>query len=207
MGVNIPMTVINLNPIPVYHSKTEYNITSNDIKTCQEFGLQSNNFNYFSNDFNVLEDKRLAEISAIIHAHIHKYQLEVCGMELQNFYITDSWIARTPPGGKHIVHNHPNAILSGTFYVNVPNNSSLIFYSEVEMFKTFKFWFDYNKETDYNRTAHHVSVKNSDIVIFPSWLNHGVETNNTSDERIVIGFNCFVKGSFGNNRYPTRLTI
>jgi uncharacterized protein (TIGR02466 family) len=201
------MTVINLSPIPVYHAETGYAVTSNDIKTCQEFSLQNNDFNYFSNDFNILEDEKLSEISAIIHAHIRKYQLEICGMELQNFYITDSWIALTPPGGKHVIHNHPNAILSGTFYINVPNNSALLFYSEVEMFRNFKFWFDYSKETDYNKTAHRVPVQNSDIVIFPSWLNHGVEVNQSTEDRIVIGFNCFVKGNFGNNRYPTRLTI
>ena len=201
------MSVINLNPIPVYHKETGHNITRSDIKTCQEFSLQSNDFNYFSNNFNVLEDEKLSEISAVIHAHIHTYQLEICGMDTQDFYITDSWIARTPPGGKHIIHNHPNSILSGTFYIDVPKDSALLFYTEVEMFKTFKFWFDYCKETDYNRTVYRVPVKTSDIVIFPSWLNHGVETNNSLDERIVIGFNCFVKGSFGNNRYPTRLTI
>jgi len=201
------MSVINLNPIPVYHAETGYAVTSNEIKTCQEFSLQNNDFNYFSNDFNILEDERLSEISAIIHAHICKYQLEICGMEMQNFYITDSWIARTPPGGKHIVHNHPNSILSGTFYLSVPNNSALVFYSEVEMFKNFKFWFDYSKETDYNRTAYRIPVQNSDIIIFPSWLNHGVEVNQSTEDRIVIGFNCFVKGSFGNTRYPTRLTI
>jgi len=128
-------------------------------------------------------------------------------MEEQDFYITDSWIARTPPGGKHIVHNHPNSILSGTFYINVPKDSALLFYTEVEMFKTFKFWFDYSTETEYNRTVTRLPVKTSDVVIFPSWLNHGVEVNNSTDERIVIGFNCFVKGKFGNNRYPTRLSI
>ena len=201
------MSTINLNPIPVYHTETGYTITSSDIETCQQFSLQSNDFNYFSNDFNVLEDTRLAEISAIINAHIRTYQLDICGMDSQGFYITDSWIARTPPGGKHIIHNHPNAILSGTFYINVPDDSALLFYTEVEMFKTFKFWFDYSKETEYNRTVTRLPVKSSDIVIFPSWLNHGVEINNTTNERIVIGFNCFIKGDFGNNRYPTRLTI
>jgi len=201
------MSITNLNPIPVYHTETGYNITSSDIKICQEFSTQSNDFNYFSNNFSVLEEESMSEISAVIHAHIRKYQLEVCGMNLQDFYITDSWIARTPPGGKHIIHNHPNSILSGTFYINVPQDSALLFYTEVEMFKTFKFWFDYSKETDYNRTITRVPVKTSDIVIFPSWLNHGVELNNSNQERIVIGFNCFVKGNFGNNRYPTRLSI
>ena len=75
------------------------------------------------------------------------------------------------------------------------------------MFKNFKFWFDYIKETEYNKTTHRVPVQNSDIIIFPSWLNHGVEVNQSTEDRIVIGFNCFVKGSFGNARYPTRLTI
>lgn len=201
------MSVMNLNPIPVYHCNTGHIVSASEFETCQNFSLQSNDFNYFSNDFNVLEDERLSEISAIIHAHISKYQLEVCGMEQQDFYITDSWIAKTAPGGKHIIHNHPNSIISGTFYINVPKDSALLFYSEVEMFKNFKFWFDYNKATEYNRTEWRVPVTPSDIVLFPSWLNHGVETNNSSEERIVIGFNCFVKGSFGNNRYPTRLTL
>lgn len=201
------MTIFNLTSVPVYQNNTNYVLTANEMAVVKQFDLQSNDFNYFSNDFNVLDHPDLADIKQIINSHLLDYQRDVCGIEIQQFYVTDSWIAITPPGGKHIVHNHPNSLLSGVFYFSVPDHSSINFYVESQIFKNFKFCFDYTKLTEHNRQTVNVPIRQSDIVIFPSWVDHSVDINNSDQERIIIGFNCFVQGNFGNNRYPTRLFL
>jgi uncharacterized protein (TIGR02466 family) len=201
------MTIFNLTSVPVYQNTTNHVPTAAEISTVNRFELQSNDFNYFSKDFNVLDHENLSTVKKIINSHLLDYQHNVCGIEIQQFYITDSWIAVTPPGGKHIVHNHPNSLLSGVFYFSVPDQSSINFYVESQIFKNFKFCFDYTKLTAHNRQTIKVPVQQSDIVIFPSWVNHSVDVNTSDRERIIIGFNCFVQGNFGNDRYPTRLFL
>lgn len=201
------MTIFNLTSVPVYQHTTSYVPTAVEMRTVKQFELQSNDFNYFSKDFNVLHHENLSTIKKIIDSHVLEYQQNVCGIEIQQFYVTDSWIAITPPGGKHIVHNHPNSLLSGVFYVDVPDQSSINFYVESQLFKNFKFCFDYAKLTAHNKQLVNIPVQQSDIVIFPSWVDHSVDTNNSDRERIIIGFNCFVQGNFGNDRYPTRLFL
>ena len=201
------MTIFNLTSVPVYQNNTSYIPTADEISVVKQFELQSNDFNYFSKDFNVLDHANLANIKKIINSHLLTYQQDVCGIEIQQFYITDSWIAVTPPGGKHIVHNHPNSLLSGVFYFSVPDHSSINFYVESPIFKNFKFCFDYTKLTEHNKQIVKVPVQQSDIVIFPSWVDHSVDVNTSDQARIIIGFNCFVQGNFGNDRYPTRLFL
>lgn len=201
------MAIFNLTSVPVYQHKTNYVPNTVEISTVKQFELQNNDFNYFSKDFNVLDHIDLLGIKNIVNRHLLDYQHNVCGIEIQQFYITDSWIAITPPGGKHVVHNHPNSLLSGVFYFDVPNNSSINFYIESQFFKNFKFCFDYTKLTTHNQQTITVPVQQSDIVIFPSWVDHSVDINASDKERIIIGFNCFVRGNFGNDRYPTRLFL
>jgi len=201
------MTIFNLTSVPVYQNNTRYIPTATEMDTVKQFELQGNNFNYFSKDFNVLDHANLVDIKKIIDSHLLAYQHDVCGIEIQQFYITDSWIAVTPPGGKHVVHNHPNSLLSGVFYFSVPDRSSINFYVESPIFKNFKFCFDYTLSTEHNKQTVNVPVQQSDIVIFPSWVDHNVDVNTSDQARIIIGFNCFVRGNFGNDRYPTRLFL
>lgn len=201
------MTIFNLTSVPVYQNNTNYVPTAAEMSAVKQFKLQGNDFNYFSKEFNVLDHTNLADIKQIINFHLLDYQRNVCGIEIQQFYVTDSWIAITPPGGKHIIHNHPNSLLSGVFYFSVPDQSSINFHIESQLFKNFKFCFDYTKLTEHNKQTVNVPVQQSDIVIFPSWVDHSVDVNNSDQERIIIGFNCFVRGNFGNDRYPTRLFL
>jgi uncharacterized protein (TIGR02466 family) len=201
------MPIFNLTSVPVYQNSTSYIPTVDEMSTVKQFDLQSNDFNYFSNDFNVLDHENLLGIQQLVNTHLLDYQRNVCGIEIQQFYVTDSWIAITPPGGKHIVHNHPNSLLSGVFYFSVPDQSSINFYVESPIFKNFKFCFDYTLSTEHNKQLVNVPVQQSDIVIFPSWVDHNVDVNTSDQARIIIGFNCFVRGNFGNDRYPTRLFL
>jgi uncharacterized protein (TIGR02466 family) len=199
------MKIFNLGTVPIYHNLTNYVTSTCEKNIVESFELQNNDLNFFSKNFNVLN--QLPDIEKLINYHLEIYQKTICGIEIQNFYITDSWIAVTPPGGKHIIHNHPNSLISGIFYFDVPDQSSINFYLEHTIFKNFKFYFDYTIPTDYNKQIWKVPVKNSDIVIFPSWIDHDVDINLSDKKRVIIGFNSFVNGNFGNDRYPTRLFL
>lgn len=192
--------------IPVYHKKFIHSITDKEEIELKNFSLQCNDENYFSVNFNVLDSRNLSILKSKIEKYILDYKNNVCGISTQNFYITDSWIAKTPIGGKHLLHDHPNSIISGVYYAQT-EKSYINFYNPVNLFKNFQFHFDYNLETEFNRTDWAIEIEQGDLIIFPSWLQHYVNTNNSNKERTVIGFNCFVSGRLGNDRYPTRLNL
>jgi len=107
--------------------------------------------------------------------------------------ITGMWAVVNGPGSSNRLHNHPFNYLSGVFYLQVPEDSgSLIFHDprpQSEVLSPPK------KQGENLHTAHRVTwePKQNDLLVFPSWLQHEVEINNSQEERIVISFNIELK--------------
>lgn len=194
----------SLYSIPVFQTEVDIPI---DLSVIDKMEYMQNDRNFFSENFYVLNSLNFINLKNQIQEKINYYKEEICGIKKQNFYITNSWIAKTPKNGSHLLHNHPNSILSGVVYLKTPDNSIINFCKDIEIFKDFKFHFDYEKQTSFYTIDYSIPVKSRDIVIFPSWLEHYVPENLSEDERIILGFNCFVEGEFGNDRYPTHLTL
>ncbi len=87
-------------------------------------------------------------------------------------------------------HDHQNSVLSGTYYVQVPeeNMGDLMLHrgDNAEFFLTSKVK---RQPTMANAMEVPCSVKESMFYLFPSWVKHSVERNNTDSERISIAFN------------------
>ena len=87
-------------------------------------------------------------------------------------------------------HDHQNSVLSGTYYVQVPeeNMGDLVLHrgDNAEFFLTSKVE---KQPTMANAMAVPCPVKESMFYLFPSWVKHSVERNNTDSERISIAFN------------------
>ena len=87
-------------------------------------------------------------------------------------------------------HDHQNSVLSGTYYVSVPeeNMGDLLLHrgDNAEFFLTSKVK---REQTMANAMSIPCPVKESMFYLFPSWVKHSVERNNTNSERISIAFN------------------
>lgn len=87
-------------------------------------------------------------------------------------------------------HDHQNSVLSGTYYVQVPekNMGDLILHrgDNAEFFLTSKVE---REQTMANAMAVPCPVKESMFYLFPSWVKHSVERNESNKERISIAFN------------------
>lgn len=109
-------------------------------------------------------------------------------LELGNWWININ--------GKHdynLPHDHQNSILSGVYYVSVPDNNmgDLILHRDdkVEFFLTSKVQ---REQTMANTLAVPCPAKESMFYLFPSWIKHSVERNESDKERISIAFNFVV---------------
>lgn len=106
-------------------------------------------------------------------------------LELGNWWININ--------GKHdynLPHDHQNSILSGVYYVSVPdeNMGDLFLHrgDNAEFFLTSKVQ---REQTMANTTSIHCPIKESMFYLFPSWVKHSVERNESNSERISIAFN------------------
>lgn len=88
------------------------------------------------------------------------------------------------------LHNHSGSFLSGAYYVKVPENSGKIFFQNPKTLKDncphLKMLTNYNK---YRSDHFNITPKENLLVLFPSWLDHLVESNKTHKDRISMSFN------------------
>ena len=102
--------------------------------------------------------------------------------------ITGCWGNIGFPGSRHRSHAHPNNYLSGVYYVRAPEGGSTINFFDPRAQAGVVLP---PSERMSNLTAQKVTidVKAGTLVFFPAWLNHSVDPNFSSEERISVAFN------------------
>jgi len=109
-----------------------------------------------------------------------------------DFKLVNMWININKKGNYNILHNHPNSTVSGVFWVKTPKNcGSLVFHSPhsfTQHLLLHNVDSEISKEQNYY-DCFHFNAKEGTMILFPSDLLHGVESNQSEDDRISIAFN------------------
>ena len=96
------------------------------------------------------------------------------------------WVNINYQHNYNILHDHQKSILSGVYYVDVPdsNMGDLILHrgDNAEFFIN-------SNNSFFSDLTYTVKPETSKFVIFPSWLKHHIERNESPKERISIAFN------------------
>ena len=115
----------------------------------------------------------------------------------ENVRLVDFWINISGKGGSNVPHTHPGAKYSGVFYIKVPKEmkgGNLFFLRDYnETYLTSQENMGFFKQ-GYNLLPNDlpkIPVKPLEklLIVFPSWLPHSVEFNDTNEERISLSFN------------------
>jgi len=197
-------------PIPMVKSNIGRELTKEEFAYTESHfvGNIINEGNSSSLDNYVLE-KGIPEIKNFILSGIDYYVENIINPRYEiKFFITQSWFNYTQPKQYHHKHSHPNSIISGVFYFNVDQNEdSITFYSDAP--KQINILPKEYKHYNINVTgvSQKFSVKNGDLLLFPSTLEHMVERTNTNNVRISLAFNVFAKGYFGEEDDSTALYL
>ncbi|MEO1249049.1 MAG: TIGR02466 family protein [Pseudomonadota bacterium] len=102
--------------------------------------------------------------------------------------ITEMWLNKNGPGDFNRAHIHPNAILSGAYYVSAPEGSGNIeFYDPVPARLMTTYPIKTNKPI--NAQAAEYAARDGLLLIFPSWLQHAVQPNRSDKPRVSMSFN------------------
>ena len=166
---------------------------ANEIKQDQPAGVAvSNRGGWHSNSFGPHNidhyshsdefQKLLGVLSGLIREGVkHSYETS----ELFEIEPGNSWFNFNLKNDYNILHNHPGSVFSSVVYLT-DNNSPLVLsdvgssrYISVAVTKTANIF-----QTKFTYTP-----KKGDYIIFPSWLLHQVEPNNSDNLRISLATN------------------
>ena len=104
--------------------------------------------------------------------------------------ICDSlWVNVLPEGGSHTSHIHTNSVISGTYYVAVPQGAGPIVYEDPR--HALMMAAPPRKSNAPAELKSHVSLKPEvgSLLLWESWLRHEVPINRADGLRISISFN------------------
>lgn len=98
------------------------------------------------------------------------------------------WANVNPKYASNKIHDHANCLFSGVYYIKTPKDSGSLMFYDPRSARTF---YKPNVQTFTAYTADAVAhvAEAGLLLIFPSWLKHGVEPNLSDEERVSISFN------------------
>ncbi len=99
------------------------------------------------------------------------------------------WVNVMPPNTHHGLHLHPLAVVSGTYYVDMPKGASAIKWEDPRLAHFMHAPPRKNPERAYNRQFVEYAAKSGDLVLFESWLRHEVPLHTAKQSRVSISFN------------------
>ena len=109
--------------------------------------------------------------------------------------ITSMWGNIQKPGTHFRRHAHDNHMFSGVFYLNYNEHfPSITFWRPVES----SFSPQLKLHNEFNQELYSYKPNKDELIIFPSWLQHSVDKNNTDENRINIAFNVMLRGTYHN---------
>ena len=114
--------------------------------------------------------------------------LELLRVESAPFEITGLWVNVAAPGGAVRMHNHPNNVLSGVYYVQVQDGADSINFHDPRP-QAAVVRPPVTELTAYNTDQMVVRVEEGDLLVFPSGLSHSVDPNRSDRVRISASFN------------------
>ena len=104
------------------------------------------------------------------------------------FEITGCWVNINPSRATHKMHNHPNNYLSGVYYVQTQAEVDTINLHDLRI-QTGIIRPPVTKLTVGNIDQVVVKVRPGTLLIFLSYLQHSVDSNTSTEERLSVSFN------------------
>ena len=159
----------------------------------EDKGLTKTNVNGWHSTTDMQDKPEYKPLVDELFKMVHKVFEEEC-LDKQPV-LGNMWANINPSGGYNKPHVHPNSLFSGVYYVKTPPNCGRLICQDprpgiqtvmptrksVEIPKYL--WRDVHLQPQENR-----------VVMFPAWLWHSVEPNQSKDMRISVSFNFIQRG-------------
>lgn len=129
----------------------------------------------------LFEDALFAPLKAVVMESLASILKEHYNITTDQKASIVAWANVHDHGGFNTQHLHPNNTFSGTYYLRVPEGAGPI------VFKDPRYASLMNPLGTATESA--ILPKEGQLIIFPSWLEHRVELNQSQDARVSVAFN------------------
>lgn len=151
----------------------------------------------------VLDNPVCNELSNWIMGCMEEYAKDVMCYSFEELQFAQSWLTYKQPGQFHKAHTHPNTIIAGVFYYELFEGAPAICFSKnvgssnrsyIEPSLNLETY----KNSRYSQEEVYFTPSLNNLIIFPSYLTHGVPPNTTGKVRKALGVNALTKGKLGD---------
>lgn len=157
-------------------AKSAYEIQKNSLNQNIEL---SNRYSYHSEIINPFIF--FADVMPLLHDKFSLIAKELnCKLAIE-----DSWVNINKTGSYNVQHYHPNATVSAVLYIKTPKNSGEIVFHN----PTPQVHYPIQQTKNLFKLKEIIMPSEGDLLIFPSYLPHSVERNNSTDDRISLAIN------------------
>lgn len=101
----------------------------------------------------------------------------------------EAWININPPGASNKIHFHANCHFSGIYYLSLkaPECGSIFFRDPRVASRMLTY--PATQPTEFTSDEVRMKPEEGRMYVFPGWLEHGVEENQSDQDRVSIAFN------------------
>lgn len=159
-----------------------------ETKNQSEGKTASNQLGWQSKDYFLDSGKppQVEHMIRILDAHVKDCARQA---SLPPLRICNFWFNVNPKGSYNTLHNHQGSIFSGVYYIDIPdeNMGNIEFHRDDEA----QYYIPENldKYTQFTSTKATYKPETGMLLIFPSWLKHFVQGNQSEKYRISMSFN------------------
>jgi uncharacterized protein (TIGR02466 family) len=147
----------------------------------------SNVGGFQSKDLDYKKNKLINNLVTKINKHINDYS-KILSLK-HELKVDNIWANINNYKDLNLEHIHAGSIVSGCFYIKVPENSGrIIFHSENKFFINSE---NIVEQNQCNSMSWAYPPKENLLLLFPSWLKHHVEPNMSNGSRISMSFNTY----------------
>ncbi len=124
-----------------------------------------------------------------IDRHVRAYARQLdWNLGERSLQMTDCWLNIMPRGTAHSFHLHPQAVVSGTYYVKTPAGCPGLKFEDPRLSSLMAA--PPRRGTDPAQQAHVLyPARAGQVILFESWLRHEVPANTVAAERVSVSFN------------------
>lgn len=149
-------------------------------------GVKKSNRSGYQSDF--LKDKLLEDLIKSTQKYFTEFAEEIGLLKPWSCNNHLPWININKKESFNALHTHGGEDFSLIYYIQVPQNSgAIVFETPVLHLRTSEL--KYNNQPFFNSPEIRYVPKKYDLIIFPSWLAHSVESNKSDEDRISLAWN------------------